>query len=193
MAYQDIRGNPWKFDATGQGQGLANASSWLYVGDLTVTNASNLFTTGINHGLSTGTEVRLDGTTAPTGTSKGVTYYVIRQSATTFKLATTAANARAGTNLSISSDGTAVDLDMKPTFKGKIYVKDIVVSGDGTNEGTVEITNASGGYTIVRTEVADKDTGQSTAIVPVHDFVDGLYVTTLDASNAVVLVYHGRV
>jgi hypothetical protein len=189
---QDIRGNPWKFDATGQGQGLANADSWLFVGDLTVTNATNLFTLTA-HGMSTGTQVRLDGTTAPSGTSKGVTYWVIRSSADTFQLATTLANANAGTAIALGDDGTAVDLDMKPVFKGKIYIKNIAVIGDETNDGTVEVTTSSGGPILARTEIfSSANAIFSTFIIPVYDYVEGVYVNTLDATNAIVLVYHGR-
>lgn len=55
----------------------------------------------------TGTEVTLSSTTTlPAGLSTSTTYYMIYQSATTFKLATTFANALAGTAIDITDTGT---------------------------------------------------------------------------------------
>jgi hypothetical protein len=191
---RDIRGNPWKFDLTAQGEGLANEGVWLRHG--TFTAAATDIVTATAHGMSLGTKVRVEegNSDLPSGLAESTDYWVGTVTADTFKLyATRAAAFASGTAVDIVDAGTTPNyILLTPVFEHKIYVKNIVVSGDGTNEGTVEVTNKSGGYTIARTEVSDKDTGQSTAIVPIYDYVDGIYITTLDASNAVVLVYHGR-
>lgn len=60
--------------------------------------------TETSHNLFTGAIVRLTTTgTLPTGLSAGTDYYVIRATANTFKLATTAANADAGTAVDITA------------------------------------------------------------------------------------------
>jgi hypothetical protein len=82
---------------------------------------------------------------------------------------------------------------MQPVFDHKIYVKNIAVIGDETNDGTVEVTTSSGGPILARTEIfSSANAIFSTFIIPVYDYVEGVYVNTLDATNAIVLVYHGR-
>jgi hypothetical protein len=54
---RDIRGNPWKFDGTGQGEGMANSGSWLRLG--TFTAAATDIVTMAAHGLQTGSPVRV--------------------------------------------------------------------------------------------------------------------------------------
>lgn len=64
-------------------------------------------TTNNPSNLLTGTRVRLTTTTTlPGGLATATDYYLIRMSDTTFKLATTYANALAGTQIDISSAGT---------------------------------------------------------------------------------------
>lgn len=188
----DLRGNPWKFDTAAQGEGKANSETQMLVGALTVTNATELFTLTA-HGLVTGQVVQLAGTTAPTGTAKLTDYWVIWVSADTFKLATTRANALAGTNLTISDDGTTVTLTRFPLFDIPIYVKNIMIIGDGANDGTVEVLTKSGGVIIARAEIFSAATGvEANVRTPIYDYVEGIYIGTLDAANAIVLVYHGK-
>lgn len=74
-----------------------------------VTNATELFTSTA-HGLSTGDRILVtEDNTLPTGLSTATQYWVIKASDDTFQLATTHANALAGTNLSISDDGTGAN------------------------------------------------------------------------------------
>jgi hypothetical protein len=68
-------------------------------------NAGDLFTKEA-HGLITGDPVIITFGSGFTGLTSGTKYYVIRASADTFQLATTAANAIAGTAQAISADGT---------------------------------------------------------------------------------------
>jgi hypothetical protein len=72
----------------------------------------------------------------------------------------------------------------------RIYVKNITAVGDGTNEGTIIVKDKSGGRIIAQFEIATDDHLQ---VQPIFDFVGGIYIDTLDATNAIVLVYHGRV
>jgi hypothetical protein len=73
------------------------------------TNATNLFTL-VAHGLHTGDgPVRLTTTgTLPGGTALATDYWVVRLSADTFSLATSLADALAGTVVDLTTDGTGV-------------------------------------------------------------------------------------
>jgi hypothetical protein len=63
--------------------------------------------TKVAHGLNTGDPLRYDSGTGFTGLTATTTYFVIRLGADTFKLATTLANAIAGTAINISADGSS--------------------------------------------------------------------------------------
>ena len=74
---------------------------------VTLTNgtsvSSNTLTASANHNLSTGDRVEFTHITGLTGgIAVAKQYYVIKVAATTFKLATTHANATAGTNMTIT-------------------------------------------------------------------------------------------
>jgi hypothetical protein len=74
----------------------------------TAANATEIFTAAA-HGLNTGdgpVRVSNSGGALPTGLAAGTDYWVIKIDANTFFLATSLANALAGTNLLISTDGT---------------------------------------------------------------------------------------
>jgi hypothetical protein len=191
---RDIGGNPWKFDLTAQGEGMASSGSWLRHG--TFTAADTDIVTATAHGMSLGTKVRVEegNSDLPAGLAESTDYWVGTVTANTFKLyATRAAAFASGTAVDITDAGTAPNyILLTPVFDHKIYVKNIVVTGDGTNEGTVQVDTKSGGRLLARVEVSDKDTGQDVSITPIYDYVEGVYITTLDATNAVVLVYHGR-
>lgn len=76
----------------------------------TAANASEIFT-AVAHGLLTGDgpfNVSNSGGALPTGLAAVTDYWVIKIDADTFYLATSLANANAGTHLSISTDGTGV-------------------------------------------------------------------------------------
>lgn len=73
----------------------------------TFTAATTDICTATAHGFKTGDRVRVSTSSAlPTGLSADTTYYVIKLTADTFKLATTDANATAGTAIDISGTGT---------------------------------------------------------------------------------------
>lgn len=76
-------------------------------GDFTVTIASPAVFTLTAHGLETGDVVYLTTTdTLPTGLLANTTYYVVKINANTFNLATSYANATAGTPVKITTTGT---------------------------------------------------------------------------------------
>lgn len=61
----------------------------------------------INKDIPTGTRIKFTSTTTlPAGLSAGTTYYAIRQSSTTIKVATSLSNAQAGTAVDITDQGT---------------------------------------------------------------------------------------
>ena len=90
---------------------LADNYTTLTVAQSAITEASPGVLTSTAHGLSTGDVVSYHsegGTSLVTsvGTvADGTTYYVEKMSADTFELATSAANAAAGTTLQITNDG----------------------------------------------------------------------------------------
>lgn len=78
----------------------------------------------------TGTEVTFTTTdTLPSGLSTDTTYYLIYQSTTTFKVATTLANALAGTAVTIADTGTGTHtVTVKTEFQPLPYDTDLVES-----------------------------------------------------------------
>jgi hypothetical protein len=98
-------------DATGQDQGkwttyaLTNAVTFQDTGD-TVTLAS--------HGLSTGNTLSFSVITTTTGISINTTYYAIYVSSSTFQVASSLANAQAGTALALTTNGSGTLLKSIP-------------------------------------------------------------------------------
>src|SRR3990167_1941052 len=80
--------------------------------------------------ILTGTEVTFSSTTTlPAGLSTSTTYYLIYQSATTFKVATSLANALAGTAVDITDTGTGTHtVTISTKFQPLPYDVDIVES-----------------------------------------------------------------
>jgi hypothetical protein len=78
----------------------------------------------------TGTEVTFSSTTTlPAGLSTSTTYYLIYQSATTFKVASSLANAYAGTAIDITDTGTGTHtVNIQETFQPLPYDVDLVES-----------------------------------------------------------------
>lgn len=100
------------------------------------TAASTILTT-------TGTEVVLSSTTTlPAGLSTSTTYYMIYQSSTTFKLATSLANALAGTAIDITDTGTGTHTaTVKTRFQPLPYDVELVESIAVTVSDTVYSPN----------------------------------------------------
>lgn len=66
--------------------------------------------TKVAHGLVTGDRFVLTAITGGTGLTQGNTYFAIKVDADTFKVASSAANAAAGTAIDITADGTSITI-----------------------------------------------------------------------------------
>jgi microcystin-dependent protein len=97
-------------DFRGRVPGSAGQGTYASSFDNTAVNVTtNVITVIANDSLFTGTTAVLSTTGgAPAGLTAGNTYYVIRVSSTEIKLATTLANAIAGTAIDITSQGTGI-------------------------------------------------------------------------------------
>lgn len=93
---------------------LSNTTGGTALTSVTAANTGDLFTKA-NHNLVTGQTVAAASFSA--GFSDG-TYYVIRVSSSTFQLATTYANAIAGTAAAVSADGTGGTITPSQTLTG---------------------------------------------------------------------------
>ena len=102
---------------------LEDSYKTLTIAQASITEASPGVLTSVAHGLSTGDLVSYHsegGTSLVTsvGTvADGTWYYVERMSADTFELATSAANATAGTTLQITNDGNDNQTFRRPIGK----------------------------------------------------------------------------
>lgn len=106
--------------------------------EFTADNTTSTFTAAA-HGFTTGLKGQVSnaGGALPTGLSGSTDYFVIVLTANTFKLATSLANALAGTALTISDDGTGTQT-FTPTAIAGANVK-LQKSNDGsswTDEGS---------------------------------------------------------
>lgn len=91
--------------ALGRALGIAGAGSWSST--FTVNTGTEELTVASNGSIYTGTPVTVSSTgTLPTGLAAATTYYAIRSSATVVKLATSLANAHAGTAIDITAAGS---------------------------------------------------------------------------------------
>jgi len=106
-----------KLELSVQNNGLAEfsascrslARSPALLGTFTITIAAPGVATKSAHGLATGDAVTLTTTGAlPTGLTAGTTYYAVYVSSSTFSLATTRANALAGTKITTSGSQSGV-------------------------------------------------------------------------------------
>lgn len=93
---------------------LSNTTGGTQLTGVTVANTGDLFTK-TNHNLTTGQTVAAASFSA--GFSDG-TYYVIRVSSSTFQLASSYANALAGTAVAASADGTGGTITPSQTLTG---------------------------------------------------------------------------
>lgn len=99
----------------------------------TVDDATDIITTASAHGLVTGNVLRVSnsGGALPTGLVGATDYFVILLSTTTFKLASSLANAQAGTAIDITTAGTGTQTET-PTALAGGSVK-LQKSNDGSN------------------------------------------------------------
>lgn len=105
----------------------------VFDGASAVDPSTDIISVTSNDWLHTGQAVALTGSSLPTGLS-ATTYYVIRNSATAIKLATSVANANAGTAVDITADGVG-DCTLTQTLTARTV-------GDNGGEETHALTDA---------------------------------------------------
>jgi len=132
-------------DATTNTLGFADTFS----ADDTTDICTYTSTTNVPSNILVGTRVRLTTTTTlPAGLALATDYYVIRLSDTTFKLATSYANAVAGTAINITSTGTGTHTISRllPRYTNGAGVQAIIFNSNSTALGGAT-PNMSLGYT----------------------------------------------
>lgn len=157
---------------------LTAAAALVYADqNFTADNATEIFTKAA-HGLLTGDgplQVSNSGGALPTGLVAVTDYWVIKIDANTFYLATTIANALAGTHLSISTNGTGTQ-----TISDTASTRRVAAHGLHTGDGPFQLTNSGGAL----------PTGLSAATD--YWFIrDGVYTFKLAASLALALAGTG--
>lgn len=104
-------------------------------------SASTDLVTLVGHGFAAGTKIKFDGDTAPEGISFGTAYYVLSNTADTFKLSAT----EGGSAIDITSDGSNVVL--YTNTKGQEQLTSGSVSQvSSANGGTVFFTDGGSSY-----------------------------------------------
>jgi hypothetical protein len=91
--------------------------------------------TKASHGLETGDPVTFISGTGFTGLTAGTRYYAIKASSSTFKVATTYANARAGTGIDITVDGSSGVFQLQENLVGMMFDKRAFAFLQGVPEG----------------------------------------------------------
>ncbi len=136
---------------------LTSANALVYADQVfTADNTTEIFTKA-THGLLTGDgplQVSNGGGALPTGLAGSTDYWVIKIDADTFYLATTRANALAGTHLSISTNGTGAQT-ISDTAETRRVVAHNLLTGDGpvqlaTTGGLPSGLTAATDYWIIR-------------------------------------------
>ena len=94
--------------ATGPASNATAGNAWPVVNAYTITPGSNaVYFSSTNHGMNTGDKVRYTTSgVAHGGLTSGTDYYIIRDSANTFRLATSASNANSGIAATLTKLGT---------------------------------------------------------------------------------------
>lgn len=120
----------------------------------TANSGTSVFTTLTAHGLVLGQIVQVSnaGGGLPTGLSAATNYFVIPVDSLDFKLATSLANAQAGTNLTISTVGTGTQTVTATALAGATVA--LQKSNDGINwsvDGTAVSVTATGTYWLEKT------------------------------------------
>lgn len=96
-----------------------------------------------------------DSSTYPTGFSKGTTYFATNITANTFQIASTLANANAGTALTLTG-----------TMKGPVQVFGAITGGSGYTNGTYTAVPMTGGTGTLCTATVVVSGGAVTAVIP---------------------------
>ena len=133
----------------------------------TVINTSTEVFTISNHNLSTGDGWIYNnaGNSNIGGLTSGTTYYVIKVNANTFKLATTLANAEAGTEINITSNPSETHKFQKITFSKNpaVIIRHYLTSDYGLNlsDDEVDTTSFDAAANVCDETITNKDTTTS--------------------------------
>ena len=134
----------------------------------TFTAATTDICTAAAHGLRTGDKVRLTtSNTLPAGLSLATTYFVIRLDADTFKLASTDANAVAGTAVDVTGTGTGTHtITGYENTTGIFFERRAIAILAGIPAGTPELAAAFGIPQVMAfTSMTEPDSGFSASLV----------------------------
>ena len=97
-----------RFTSASSGFKILNTNGPVIAGAAgAIVAATDTFTSTNPHGLVTGNRVRLTALTGGAGLATSTNYYAIVTGTTTFKFATTLANAKAGTAIDVTTDSSA--------------------------------------------------------------------------------------
>lgn len=132
------------------------------------TAATTDICTATAHGFKTGDRVRLTTTTTlPAGLAAATTYYVIYVSANTFKLASTDANATAGTAVDVTDTGTGTHtVTGYENVIGAFFEPAAIALRAGVPSHTAELAAALGiPQTMAMEMMTDPDSGFSMALM----------------------------
>ena len=133
----------------------------------TVINTSTEVFTISSHGLSTGDGFiyNNNGNSNIGGLTSGTTYFVIKTAANTFKLATTLANAEAGTAVNITSNPSETHKFQKITFSKNpaVIIRHYLTSDYGLNlsDDEVDTTSFDAAANVCDETITNKDTTTS--------------------------------
>ncbi len=136
--------------------------------------------TATGHGLLTGDQVVCTTTTTlPAGLATGTYYYVIKVSDNTFKLASSLANANAGTAVDITDTGTGThSIALRTNLVGVAGAPSAIITGfrpviptQGIRQKLVNfelVDDPESGLTLEFRHIADEDTGKEYQVIGVH-------------------------
>jgi len=146
----------------------------------TFTAATTDVCTATAHGLLTGDQVQVaSATTLPAGLSAATYYYVIKLTADTFKLASSLANAVAGTAVDITDTGTGTHtITLKTNLVGVAGTPSGIITGfrpvmptAGIRQKLINfelVDDAESGLTLEYRHIADEDKGIEYQVIGCH-------------------------
>lgn len=118
--------------------------TFTFAADTAVDPSTDIITVSSNDYLHTGQAVALTGSSLPTGLS-ATTYYIIRESATTIRLATSVANANEGTDVDITGDGSST-----ATLTLTLTSRTLAGEGGSENDSITDLEMPSHTHTVRR-------------------------------------------
>jgi hypothetical protein len=186
---KDVQSDQIIFDEEEQAEGSSNAGSYDVWATFTSTFAANTLTITA-HNLQTGDgpyRVETSAADLPSGLAVDTDYWIIRSDADTIQLATSKANADAGTAVALADDGTGTHkLVNKPVYICPLFVKEIKVYS-GSGGGDITLHDAESGREVFNAQnlIADAYTSW-----PYGDgrWFKGFYVTDLQTAMRVWII-----